>query len=76
MFITRSRANAALSDIHSRMPVILPTEVEGAWLDGDAEVERLLSMLQPYPGERMSAYPVSTLVNNPVNDRRDIIRAA
>jgi putative SOS response-associated peptidase YedK len=71
--IVTTRANAALSDIHLRMPVILPSEVEGAWLDGDAEVDRLLSLLQPYPGERMSAYPVSTLVNSPMNDRQELI---
>jgi putative SOS response-associated peptidase YedK len=72
--IVTTRANDALSAIHSRMPVILPSGVEGEWLDGDYEdIEKLLSLLQPYPGEGMTAYPVSRLVNSPMNDRPELI---
>jgi putative SOS response-associated peptidase YedK len=73
--IVTTGANDALSAIHSRMPVILPAEAEGAWLDADNDmrIETLLSLLQPYPGERMTAYPVSSLVNSPANDRREIL---
>jgi putative SOS response-associated peptidase YedK len=72
--IVTTRANDALSAIHSRMPVILPSGDEAAWLEADSkEIEHLLSLLQPYPGEEMTAYPVSRLVNSPVNDRRALI---
>lgn len=69
-------ANDALSAIHSRMPAILSRDLEEAWLDRDnADVEKLLSMLQPYPAEGMTAYPVSRLVNNTVNEGRELIAA-
>lgn len=72
--IVTTRANDALSALHSRMPVILPGGVEGAWLDQDnSDIEKLISLLQPYPEEGMTAYPVSRLVNNPANDGRALI---
>jgi putative SOS response-associated peptidase YedK len=72
--IVTTRANEALSSIHSRMPVILPTEHEGAWLDpGNRDIEKLVSLLQPYPQEALTAYPVSRLVNSPMNDSRELI---
>ena len=75
--IVTTRANDALSPIHSRMPVILPGEAEEEWLYGNNDdIERLISLLQPYPEEEMAAYPVSRLVNSPMNDRRRAYRAA
>ncbi|HVF99831.1 MAG TPA: SOS response-associated peptidase [Chloroflexia bacterium] len=72
--IVTTKANDALSAIHSRMPVILPRDFEGAWLDPDnSDAENLVSMLQPYPQERMIAYPVSRLVNSPTNEGRQLI---
>ncbi len=72
--IVTTRANDALSPIHSRMPVILPGEAEEEWLYGNNDdIERLISLLQPYPEEEMAAYPVSRLVNSPMNDRRELI---
>ena len=53
--------NALLEKLHSdepRMPVILPPELQEAWLDPAASVDELLEMLAPYPAERMSAEPV------------------
>jgi putative SOS response-associated peptidase YedK len=74
--IVTTEANVALSAIHSRMPVILPRDAEGAWLDRDnTDVETLLSLLQPYPEDLMTAYPVSTLVNKPSNEGRQLIEA-
>jgi putative SOS response-associated peptidase YedK len=72
--IVTTTANDALSHIHSRMPVILPTNAEAAWLDKDnRDVEELVSLLQPYPAEGMTAYPVSKLVNSPSNEGRELI---
>jgi len=51
------------------MPVILAPEDYDLWLDPSIqEVERLQSVLSPYPAEDMTASPVSTRVNNPAND--------
>lgn len=54
--------NDLVAPVHDRMPVILPREAETAWLRGEP-VPPL-----PYPAEKMTAYPVSTLVNSPRND--------
>lgn len=72
--IVTTQANDVLSAIHSRMPVILPRDVEEIWLNGDnKDIEDLTSLLQPYPQEEMTAYPVSRLVNSPSNDGRRLI---
>jgi putative SOS response-associated peptidase YedK len=56
------------------MPVILPTELYGPWLDPVIEdVEALKGMLRPYPADEMTAFPISTLVNSPRNDQPECI---
>lgn len=66
--IITTTANALVAGIHHRMPVILFQEDEELWLDPTAGPHRLKEALRPYPGERMAAYRVSTLVNSPKND--------
>lgn len=67
-------ANAALKAIHSRMPVILPRELEEVWLDGNnRHIDQLLSLLRPFPQESMTAYPLPQLVNSPRNEGRHLI---
>ena len=62
-------ANATIGPIHNRMPVILSQENLSVWLDGNAaDSEKLLALLSPYSAEKIFAYPVSTMVNNPKND--------
>jgi putative SOS response-associated peptidase YedK len=64
-----------MAPIHNRMPVILTREAEEDWLNPDVvEPERLLSLLRPYPADRMAAHPVSRAVNNPRNDSPDLVR--
>ena len=52
------------------MPVIIQRKDETAWLDPTLKSDRVMPLLAPYPTEMMEAYPVSTLVNSPANDRR------
>ena len=67
-------ANDLLRPIHDRMPVILPMEVEGFWLDGNVdEPGALSSVLTPYVGDAMEAYAVSTLVNSAASDGPEVI---
>jgi len=62
--IITTGANAFASEFHHRIPVILTRNDYKRWLDpritGAAQVAPLL---QPFPSEAMSVYPVSTLVN-------------
>ena len=66
--IITTEANALMSKIHDRMPVILGKEILSTWLDGNAEQGALLGMLGPYPDALMESYPVSSKVNSPRNN--------
>jgi len=72
--IITTRPNALVAPIHNRMPVILRPEAYQQWLDpAEQPPAQLQPLLQPYPAEEMTAYPVSRLVNNPRNDLPDCI---
>ncbi|MBF9252503.1 SOS response-associated peptidase [Pontibacter sp. 172403-2] len=68
--------NELMRPIHDRMPVLLHPEEEGLWLSDERADEYLLSLLRPYPSEEMKAYPVSHLVNSPVNDSPEVLEPA
>lgn len=73
--IITTEPNTLMQSIHNRMPLILPPAAYEAWLQpGEAAVDHLLPLLQPFPAERLEAYAVSTLVNSPANDLPDCIR--
>jgi len=55
---------AALKDIHSRMPLIIPRGAYRQWLEGD-EPEHCI---KPFDNQPLEFYPVSTFVNNPRHD--------
>ena len=67
--------NAFLEKIHHRMPVILPQDAYAAWLapNEQSETDTLQPLLVPYLDEEMEAYPVSRLVNRPMNDSPECI---
>ena len=72
--IITTAANDFLAPIHDRMPVILPRESEGLWLDTDTDDAAVLTgILTPYSHEALDAYEVSTLVNNARNDGPEVI---
>jgi putative SOS response-associated peptidase YedK len=59
-------ANDLVRPIHNRMPVILPREAFGLWLEpGRADARQLLGLLTPYAGDDLVAVPVSRRVNRP-----------
>ena len=67
--ILTTDANETVKIVHDRMPVILAPKDFAAWFDPDLKDPKSLeSLLRPYPGDAMVAYPVSTLVNNPRNE--------
>ena len=66
--------NKLIEKIHNRMPVILDAEAQELWLNPENQERRALtSLLNPYPEKEMEAYPVSKIVNLPVNDSEDCI---
>ena len=67
--IITTEPNELMSPIHNRMPVILVPASYDQWLDPTFQhIEPLNALLRPYPSEELTAYPVSTLVNNPRHD--------
>ncbi|MFP4590143.1 MAG: SOS response-associated peptidase [Halolamina sp.] len=70
--ILTTEANEVVSEIHDRMPVMLEQHEESAWLDG-AGVDEVQAVCDPYPDEKLRAYPVSKRVNNPQNDTPDLL---
>jgi len=72
--IITTEPNALMVTLHNRMPVILPPEDYPLWLEASPQKpETLQPLLGQYPAEAMTAYPVSTLVNSPANDRAELV---
>jgi putative SOS response-associated peptidase YedK len=59
---------------HHRSPVILHREAEEAWLSNDLPLEDVTSLLQPYPGNEMNAYPVSPAVKSPKANGLELLK--
>ena len=67
--IITTTPNELMVGLHDRMPVIIPPEQYRLWLDPEVQDDlRLQHLLQPFPSDEMTAYPVSTLVGSPKND--------
>ena len=72
---TATEASDALSELHHRMPAILPKGKHRLWLDGEFEdYEKLQGMLVPYERGFVTS-PVSTLVNSPKNEKPECVEA-
>lgn len=66
--IITTTANELMQPIHDRMPVVLEEKDLAAWIDPGTDLEVVRAMLKPWPSERMAAYPVRIVVNNPRDD--------
>jgi len=62
-----------MAPIHNRLPVILPAGARDHWLDRNTDTAALRELLVPLPSAEMDAYPVSTFVNSPRNERPQCI---
>ena len=64
-----TEANAVVSPVHNRMPVILDPGSFDRWLDPNEQDPKVLNaLLVPLPDDWLAAHPVSKLVNNPRNE--------
>jgi putative SOS response-associated peptidase YedK len=72
--IITTEPNELMKPLHNRMPVILDPNDYSDWLDPAPRTsDSLLHLIKPFPHLPMSAYPVSTLVNSPGNDRPELV---
>jgi putative SOS response-associated peptidase YedK len=69
-------ANALMSPIHDRMPVIIPPAMFDDWLDRDAPLSRAEALLAPLPAESMRAWRITPWVNDPRHDDPRVLEAA
>ncbi|WP_416839800.1 SOS response-associated peptidase [Haloferax sp. DFSO52] len=69
--IITTEPNDLISELHNRMAVVLAPDEEELWLHG--EPSEVKSLLDPYPDEGLTAYPVSRRVNSPANDGPDLV---
>ena len=66
--IVTTAANDKLSPIHDRMPVMLESADEAAWLDPNNAEPKLQSLLAPYDPGKTELYRVDARVNSVKND--------
>lgn len=75
--ICTTEANNFMAGIHQRMPVILKPGDYGDWLSRDNSGDDVTySLLKPWPRDNLQAWPVSTAVNRPQNDRPELVEAS
>ncbi|HET6762479.1 MAG TPA: SOS response-associated peptidase [Longimicrobiaceae bacterium] len=71
--VLTTAANAFMSALHDRMPVIISPDARAHWLAADAGDADLSSLLAAAPEDALDAHPVSTRVNAPSHDAADCI---
>jgi putative SOS response-associated peptidase YedK len=73
--IITTEANEVLEPVHERMPVILKAKDYDFWLDEKVkDIDRLQSLLVPYPAEEMESHKVGKGVNIPDNNSPELIK--
>lgn len=71
--ILTTDANAAVREIHARMPVILDPGREADWLAPGRSPEQLRAALEPLDAALLEARPVSTAVNRVTRDDASLL---
>ncbi len=64
-----------MTQYHNRMPVVLEAGSWNVWLDPAADPAELHSLMVPAGENVLASYPVSKDVNNPRNNRPDLVEA-
>lgn len=69
-------ANNVVDEITHRMPVILSPENEKLWLSNHSDLDYLVNLLQPFDGNLMNCYTVSSKINTVGHDKPELIQPA
>jgi len=69
--VVTTEPNDLVADLHGRMAVVLAPDEEATWLEGPPSAAR--DLLDPYPADEMTAYEVSTRVNDVSNDDPQLV---
>ena len=73
--ILTTDANADVSGVHHRMPVVVPAEGRDRWLRRETPLEELHALLGPAPDGTFDARRVSTRVNRPDDDDPQLVES-
>jgi len=73
--IITGEPNSLVAQLYDRMPVILNPDDYEAWLTA-ADTAIPQALLQPFPAQLMTAFPVSKRVNNAKNDDAAVMEPA
>jgi putative SOS response-associated peptidase YedK len=65
-----------MQPIHNRIPVILKEEEdEDEWLNPDLiELDKIKEFLKPYSTNNLETYTISTRINNPVFNNKELLK--
>jgi putative SOS response-associated peptidase YedK len=74
--IVTTAANRTLRPLHDRMPVVVPQEAFGLWLDPNADPRAAAALLAPAPDDLLEAVEVSSAVNRVANDSPALLTPA
>ncbi len=72
--ILTTTPNDLVQNIHSRMPVIVKLQDHAAWLSSSTPLPKIKSILSPYTGQDLEAYPISSSVNNVKNEGPELVK--
>ena len=71
--IITTTANELMAPVHDRMPVILRSENQDAWLRREATPKELKALLAAFPATEMTSFPVSAAVNRTEVDHEGLV---
>ena len=71
--IITTEANELMSQVHTRMPVILLQRYWSEWLDRDSEKPPPVHLLRPYDSQEMQMAPCNPLVGNVRNNGAEML---
>lgn len=74
--VITTEANASMNGLHDRMPVIIPPDNFGVWLDPEVPADAAGELMQPYSLGDLETYPVNKLVGNVKNDVPECLERA
>lgn len=70
--ILTTEANEMMAPVHDRMPVVLDKSQFNDWLE-EKDEKKVMTMLKPYPSERMKMYRVTEMVNKATTEGPELI---
>ena len=71
--IVTTGPNEQMTDLHDRMPVVIPDDAWDRWLDPSADPGELVGLFEPTDDVALRIQSVSPLVNNVRNDGPELV---